>query len=368
MIVVLKTPSLAQRVAAAGGSAGAARERAWTAAALAAQKLLISRLAAQGVTVRPDYSFAASSTASPPSPTRARSRCSSATRRRGRLSRARSRIRRRSRRRCWRAPTSGPARATGPGSGSPGVDGRGVTIALLDTGVDAAVPYLRGRVRDGIDVVGGDAGACGCESGDPSELERHGTEMAGLLVGGGGPSGLAGVAGGATVLPIRVAGWQPDARGGWAVYARSDQLIAGLDRAVDPNDDGDAHDAARIALVALAEPFAGFADGPEARAVAGALALDTLVVAPGRERRRGRRRLRRHLRPGRRAGRADRRRGRHAPADGAGAARRALRAATLFDGTVPLAGAVAPPARLSLEVAGPGRARRGSSTSSRSAG
>ena len=85
---------------------------------------------------------------------------------------------------------------------------------------------------------------------------------------------------GAGVLPIRVAGWQADALGHWAIYARSDQLIAGLDRSVDPNDDGDAHDAARVALVPLAEPFAGFTDGPEARAAAGALALDTLVVAP----------------------------------------------------------------------------------------
>src|SRR5213078_322955 len=66
----------------------------------------------------------------------------------------------------------------------------------------------------------------------------------------------------------------------WAVYARSDQLIAGLERAVDPNLDGDAHDAARIALVGVAAPFAAFTDSPEARAVAGALDLDTLVVAP----------------------------------------------------------------------------------------
>jgi len=71
---------------------------------------------------------------------------------------------------------------------------------------------------------------------------------------------------------------KPDAFAQWAIYGRTDQLIAGLDRAVDPNDDGDAHDAARVALVALAEPFAGFTDSPEARAAAGALALDTLVV------------------------------------------------------------------------------------------
>ena len=82
------------------------------------------------------------------------------------------------------------------------------------------------------------------------------------------------------MFPIRVAGWQPDAEGRSVVYARTDQLIAGLDRAVDPDGDGDAHDAARIALVGLAEPFASFADSPESRAVAGALALDTLVVAP----------------------------------------------------------------------------------------
>jgi subtilisin family serine protease len=66
---------------------------------------------------------------------------------------------------------------------------------------------------------------------------------------------------------------------GWAVYSRTDQLIAGLERAVDPNEDGDAHDAARIALVPLAAPYAAFADSPDARAVEGALDLDTLVVA-----------------------------------------------------------------------------------------
>ena len=74
-------------------------------------------------------------------------------------------------------------------------------------------------------------------------VERHGTELAGMLVGSGGPDGVHGVAPGATVLPIRVAGWQPDRHGRDAVYARSDQLIAGLERAVDPNGDGDTHDA-----------------------------------------------------------------------------------------------------------------------------
>src|SRR5438128_9643737 len=58
VIVVLSTPSLAQRVAAAGGTVGTNRERAWTDATLAAQKLLVTRLALQGVRVHPDYSYA----------------------------------------------------------------------------------------------------------------------------------------------------------------------------------------------------------------------------------------------------------------------------------------------------------------------
>jgi hypothetical protein len=81
-------------------------------------------------------------------------------------------------------------------------------------------------------------------------------------------------------LPIRVAGWQPAADGHDIVYGRSDQLIAGLDRAVDPNGDGDAHDAVRVALIGVSEPYAAFAQGPEAIAVQGALDLNTLVVTP----------------------------------------------------------------------------------------
>ena len=44
-------------------------------------------------------------------------------------------------------------------------------------------------------------------------------------------------------------------------------------------------DAVRVALAAVVEPYASFPDSPEARAVAGARALGTLVVAASRERR-----------------------------------------------------------------------------------
>jgi minor extracellular serine protease Vpr len=273
VIVLLKAPALADRVGNAGGLATGEDERRWTNSALSAQKLLVARLRVQGVVVQPEFSY-----------THTVNGFSAAFDARGIAL-------------LERAPEVAgiyPVRAAYPATNAstprfgqrPEIalsdrDGRGVTIALLDTGVDRAHPFLRGRVTPGIDVVGGDPDAAAMpQPGEPAQLERHGTELAGLLVGSGGPGALAGVAPGATVLPIRVAGWQRDASARWAVYGRTDQVLAGLERAVDPNDDGDAHDAARIALVGVAEPFAGFADGPFARAAAGAMRLDTLVVAP----------------------------------------------------------------------------------------
>src|SRR5262249_18310573 len=50
-IVVLKAPSPAQRVAAAGGAASEEQERSWTKQAEDAQKRLLSRLALQGVRI-----------------------------------------------------------------------------------------------------------------------------------------------------------------------------------------------------------------------------------------------------------------------------------------------------------------------------
>src|SRR2546422_1019961 len=277
VIVLLRAPALADRVGRVGGLATDEEERRWMQTALSSQKLLVARLRVQGVIVQPEFSY-----------TRTVNGFSAAFDARGIAL-------------LERAPEVAgvyPVRAAYPASLSsrlvagsefgerPNIslsdkDGRGVTIALLDTGVDRAHPFLRGRVASGIDIVGGDAGALAAPQPDePAELERHGTEMAGLLVGSGGPGALAGVAPGAPVLPIRVAGWQRDAPARWAVYGRTDQVLAGLERAVAPTGDGDAHDAARVALVGVAEPFAAFADGPLALAAAGATRLDTLVVAP----------------------------------------------------------------------------------------
>ena len=280
MIVVLHTPSVAQRLAKAK-YATEAQERSWTSQAFAAQQQVLTTLATQGITVRPDFSYSRvlNGFAAPLDP-RAVSLLENLPEVAG-VYPVRA---------AFPASVSETLLATkgfGAASGHrpeidlPGYDGRGVTIALLDTGVDLAHPYLRGRILPGIDLVsGGDDATAQSNAQDPSQIEHHGTELAGLLVGAGGPGGLHGVAPGATVLPIRIAGWQTAADGRELVYGRSDQLIAGLDRAVDPNGDGDTHDAVRVALVGVSEPYAAFAQGPEALAVQGALDLNTLVVTP----------------------------------------------------------------------------------------
>ena len=280
VLVVLSAFSLADRVARAGGLASDRDERSWSAAAYAAQQQFMASLGRMGVQVKPEFRFTRtlngfSALLDPRAialvertpgvkgvyPVRVAFPASVSSR-------------------VLRTAAFAPGLGQRPDVRLAGITGRGVTIALLDTGVDLRKPYLHGHVLDGFDVLGGGADARAvAKPTDPAQLERHGTEMAGLLVGASGTAGLAGVAPAATVLPIRVAGWQPDERGGYTVSARTDQLLAGLERAVDPDGDGDAHDAARIALIPLVEPFAAFGDSPLARAAAGALRLDTLVVA-----------------------------------------------------------------------------------------
>jgi subtilisin family serine protease len=281
MIVVLRTPSLADRVARAGGLASEADHSRWHAAAQAAQQQLIARLGAAGLRLQPEFSYTrVLSGFSAPVDARAIALLQRFPEVQG----------------VYPVRIAYPAAVSSTllerhelssGAGYrarlalPRASGRGVTVALLDTGVQHGHDYLTGGVLEGVDLLeGDDLAAAEPKPDEPSELERHGTQLAGLIVGSGGPGGLTGVARNSTVLPIRVGGWQRDVAGRWAVYSRTDQLIAGLERAVDPDGNGNAHDAARVALFGFAEPFAAFADSPASRAVKGALALDTLVVAP----------------------------------------------------------------------------------------
>jgi type VII secretion-associated serine protease mycosin len=78
-------------------------------------------------------------------------------------------------------------------------EGAGVTVAVIDSGVDASTPELAGAVLTGADFTGGSG------AGDQDSYgSGHGIEMASLIAGHGGDRGFRGVAPAATILPVTV--------------------------------------------------------------------------------------------------------------------------------------------------------------------
>ncbi|WP_367126072.1 type VII secretion-associated serine protease mycosin [Streptomyces phytohabitans] len=131
--------------------------------------------------------------------------------------------------------------------------GEGVTVAVLDTGVDATHPDLSGTVLAGKDVVGFGAGR-----GDTA-WARHGTAMAGLIAGHGHgddrAEGMLGVAPEAKILPVRVLLEDGDPQRAKARESRGGALAEGIRWAADQgadvinlslgDDSGSAHPEAR---------------------------------------------------------------------------------------------------------------------------
>ncbi|MFC5780718.1 S8 family serine peptidase [Streptomyces aureus] len=79
--------------------------------------------------------------------------------------------------------------------------GKGVTAAVVDTGVDPSNPDLQGRIVQGEDLAPDEAGD------ETTDRNGHGTGMAGLIAGTeayGGGQGSFGLAPGTKIMPIRL--------------------------------------------------------------------------------------------------------------------------------------------------------------------
>ncbi|MDX2818139.1 type VII secretion-associated serine protease mycosin [Streptomyces sp. NPDC006207] len=109
--------------------------------------------------------------------------------------------------------------------------GAGVTVAVLDTGVDGTHPDLTGQVLKGKDMVG-----FGARRGD-SAWARHGTGMAGIIAGHGhgpgGSDGVLGIAPEARILPVRVILEDKDPQRKKARTTRGSALADGIRWAAD---------------------------------------------------------------------------------------------------------------------------------------
>ncbi|MFB7340835.1 S8 family serine peptidase [Streptomyces hydrogenans] len=76
--------------------------------------------------------------------------------------------------------------------------GKGITVAVIDSGVDPDTPSLKGKVLKGWD-------ASESKGDETNDYSGHGTSIAEVIVGSGAGGGLRGLAPDAKVLPYRVA-------------------------------------------------------------------------------------------------------------------------------------------------------------------
>jgi subtilisin family serine protease len=142
--------------------------------------------------------------------------------------------------------------------------GKGIVVAVIDSGIDATHPAL--NVAGGYDFAQNDP--------IPEDVEGHGTHVAGIIAANGAE--IVGVAPEVTLLAYKVVHVNGD--------GKESSLVAALERAIDPNGDGDPADHVDVVNISL-----GWDAGPDSigsRAVDAATAAGiVVVVAAGNERR-----------------------------------------------------------------------------------
>ena len=96
----------------------------------------------------------------------------------------------------WNLDLIGTPEVWAANNNGPGATGKGVTIAVVDTGIDYNHIEFKGRIGAGYDFVDGDSIA--------EDTNGHGTHVAGTIAAANDGHGITGVAHDATIMPIRV--------------------------------------------------------------------------------------------------------------------------------------------------------------------
>lgn len=152
-----------------------------------------------------------------------------------------------------------------------GTRGSGVKVAIIDTGIDYTHPALGGGFGPGYKVIGGYDVID--DDDDPIDVFGHGTHVAGIVA--ADSEDVTGVAPDCSLIAIKVFSLN--------LPTFDSDVIAGIERAVDPDADGDTSDRADIANMSIGSPR-GEPDGPVSVAVDNATRLGlTSCVAAGNQ-------------------------------------------------------------------------------------
>ena len=148
--------------------------------------------------------------------------------------------------------------------------GEGITIAIIDSGIDYSHPDLGGELGEEAKVVGGYDFVN--DDADPMDDNGHGTHVAGILAADGAL--FQGAAPGAKLVAYKVL----DHRG----IGRDSDVLSAIERAVNPDGDPATNDAVDIINLSLSSLSTGSAEHPVTRAVQNAVEYGVIcVVAAG---------------------------------------------------------------------------------------
>lgn len=146
-----------------------------------------------------------------------------------------------------------------------GVRGKGVTVAILDTGIDYTHAALSEGFIGGYDFINDDD--------DPMDDHGHGTHVAGIVAGNAAP--VIGVAPEASLLAYKVLN-----DGG---YGEDSGLLAAIERLLDPDGNGEFSDRADVVNMSLGK-VATIGDDPVVDAIEAAVQAGvTFAVAAGND-------------------------------------------------------------------------------------
>ena len=145
------------------------------------------------------------------------------------------------------------------------ITGQGVTVAVLDTGIDYTHPDLGGCIGTGCKVAGGYNFVEGEDVANPIDKHGHGTHVAGIIAAQGT---LTGVAPDVTLYAYKVLSDQ-----GWGMES---SIVAALEKAVDP--DGNPLTDDQIDIINMSLGGAGAPDSPISEAANNAMAAGVVVV------------------------------------------------------------------------------------------